>query len=321
MDNTSNTSRREFLAKTSMLAAGLSLGTTSVPGFSGEKLASIRKIHAFSKAMHWMNYVDMSALLAEAGFEGIDLTVRPAGHVLPENVETDLPKAVEAARKKGLAIDMIVTAINNADDPLTERILKTASSLGVKYYRMGYLDYNEKDGIWNSLQNMKPGLKKLEALNRKYKIHGAYQNHYGRRVGGPSWDLYELLKDFDPTYIGCQYDVRHAVAEGGSTWILGLKLLAPWIKCTVLKDFHWMKVNEKWNPVTVAIGEGMVNFDEYFSVVKQHNIAGPVSVHLEYPPFEKDPKEYPADEKRKLFLEGMQKDLKFIRNSFTKYSL
>jgi sugar phosphate isomerase/epimerase len=168
---------------------------------------------------------------------------------------------------------------------------------------------------------MKPGMKKLEALNRKYKIHGAYQNHYGRRVGGPSWDLYELLKDLDPAYIGCQYDVRHAVAEGGSTWILGMKLLAPWIKCIILKDFQWTKVKEKWNPVTVAMGQGMVNFDEYFSVVKQYNITGPVSVHLEYPPFEKDPKDYPVEEKKKLFLTGMKKDLEFINNHFKKHNL
>jgi sugar phosphate isomerase/epimerase len=321
MDYSGKPNRRDFIARTSILAAGMSIGATSLHGFSNTNLSGNRKIHAFSKAMHWLNYNDMAALLAEAGFEGIDLTVRPGGHVLPENVEADLPKAVEAARKKGLAIDMIVTAIVDANDPLTERILKTASSVGVKYYRMGYLSYNDQDGIWNSLQKMKPGLKKLEALNRKYKIHGAYQNHYGRRVGGPSWDLYELLKDFDPAYIGCNYDVRHAVAEGGSTWILGLKLLAPWIKCTNLKDFHWMKTNDKWNPVTVAMGEGMVNFDEYFAVVKQFNIAGPISVHLEYPPFEKDPKQYPADEKRKLFLEAMRKDVDFVKSYLTKLGL
>ena len=29
-------------------------------------------------------------IAAELGFEGLDLTVRPKGHVLPENVEADL---------------------------------------------------------------------------------------------------------------------------------------------------------------------------------------------------------------------------------------
>jgi hypothetical protein len=83
----------------------------------------------------------------------------------------------------------------------------------------------------------------------KYNIHGAYQNHYGGPVGGAIWDLYELLRDFDPTYVGCQYDIRHAVAEGGYVWKVGLKLIAPWVKCTVLKDFHWVKNDTAWLPV------------------------------------------------------------------------
>ena len=82
---------------------------------------------------------------------------------------------------------------------------------------MGYCNYVESDGIWGSLQKLKPDFVKLADMNRKYKIHGAYQNHVGIRVGGPVWDLYELLRDLDPEFIGCQYDVRHGVAEGGSS--------------------------------------------------------------------------------------------------------
>ena len=44
------------------------------------------------------DYNEMSKVVAEMGFDGVDLTVRPQGHVLPERVEADLPKAVEAIR-------------------------------------------------------------------------------------------------------------------------------------------------------------------------------------------------------------------------------
>ena len=33
----------------------------------------------------------MAEVVAENGFDGADLTVRPGGQVLPENVEKDLP--------------------------------------------------------------------------------------------------------------------------------------------------------------------------------------------------------------------------------------
>ena len=62
------------------------------------------KIHIFSKHLQFLNYQDLAEAAAEMGFDGIDLTVRPKGHVLPERVESDMPKAVEAMRKVGLIL-------------------------------------------------------------------------------------------------------------------------------------------------------------------------------------------------------------------------
>jgi L-ribulose-5-phosphate 3-epimerase len=280
-----------------------------------------RNIHIFTKPLTWMSYDEMAALVAEAGAEGIDLPVRPGGHVLPENVETDLPKAFEAARKHGLKMDMIVTGITAADEKYTESILKTASSLGIKYYRMGWMPYDEALGIKGTLDKYKPGFKKLEEMNRKYKIHGAYQNHSGVRIGGPVWDLYELLKDIDPEYLGCQYDVRHAVVEGGASWVTGLKLIMPWIKCTDIKDHVWTKSNGKWNPESVPLGEGMVNFDEYFKIIQKNNVPGPMSLHLEYPPFERYTVQITDAEKKKLFIAAMKKDVDKLKSFRAKYQL
>ncbi|MDA3867582.1 MAG: TIM barrel protein [Salinivirgaceae bacterium] len=282
---------------------------------------STRQLNVFSKPLVCFDYDELATILADAGADGIDLSVRAGGHVLPENVERDLPLAVEAAHKKGLTIEMIVTAINNADDPMTERILKTASSLGIKYYRMGYFGYNEKLGVMENLQKIKPKLKKLEALNRKYNIHGAYQNHYGGPVGGAVWDLYELLHDLDPQYIGCQYDIRHAVAEGGNAWKIGLKLIAPWVKCTVLKDFLWEKTELGWKPVSVPMGEGMVNFDDYFKLIKEYGISGPISIHLEYPPFERQERALSTQEKKTKFTEAIKKDIQFSKKELLDHAL
>lgn len=314
--------RRSFITATAMAGSG-----TVLSGFSGLSLpetpaSSDRYIHVFSKPLQWLSYEALAKLLAEAGAEGIDLTVRPGGHVLPENVKSELPKAVEAARKKGLRIDMIVTAISRADDRYTEDILCTAAGLGIKYYRLGYLNYDDTSGIWGTLQKYKPEFKKLEALNRKYNIHGAYQNHYGTRIGGPVWDLYELLKDCDPRYLGCQYDVRHAMAEGGSSWVNGLKLIAPWVKCTDIKDFIWSQdARGRWNPESVPIGSGMVDFDEYFRIVKTFSIGGPVSIHLEYPPFERYNVQMTEAEKRKLFVAEMKKDIDKVKEYLARHHL
>jgi len=279
-------------------------------------------IHALSKPLQWLSYAALAELMAETGYGGIDYTVRPGGHVVPERVADDLPRAVELARKAGLKVEMITTAIVDPADPNTETILKTAASAGVKYYRMGYLAYDGRLGIEASLQKHRAAMKGLAELNRTYTIHGAYQNHAGGRVGGPVWDVYELLRDLDPRWIGCQYDVRHAVIEGFNSWPVGFRLLHPWIKCTDFKDFTWVQsAGGKWSAESVPAGEGAVDFDTYFKLVSELRVAGPISVHFEYPPFERATQALSDAENRRVCAAAMRKDLAVLKGYLAKYQI
>jgi L-ribulose-5-phosphate 3-epimerase len=314
-------SRRKFVSSIAAAGATLSLGALAGTDSMLYGTESTRKIHVFSKPLTWMGYEDMAKLLSDSGAEGIDLTVRPGGNVLPENVESDLPRAVEAARHKGLSVEMIVTGIVRADQQYAESMIRTASSLGIKFYRLGWVSYDDTLGISGSIQKFRTDMKRLEEINRKYGIHGAYQNHAGTMVGGAVWDIYEMLEGLDSRFIGCQYDVRHAVVEGSSSWPNGLKLIAPWVKCTDIKDFIWVESDGKWNALSVPMGEGIVNFDEYFSLVKKLNISGPMSVHFEYPPFENDKTALSDIEKKKLFVKEMSRDIERVKSFRTKFLL
>ncbi|MGD0582754.1 MAG: sugar phosphate isomerase/epimerase family protein [Bacteroidales bacterium] len=313
--------RRSFIS--TIAAAGASLTLNGLQGI-GSMIGSTeskRKIHVFSKPLVWLGYEDLAALLYEAGAEGIDLTVRPGGNILPENVESDLPRAVEAARKKGLTVEMIVTGIVSADEKYAESIIRTASSLGVKFYRLGWINYDDNLGIAGTIRKFRSDLKKLEVLNRKYGIHGAYQNHSGTMVGAAVWDIYEAIEDLDPRFIGCQYDVRHAVVEGADSWPNGLKLIAQWIKCTDIKDFKWIETDRKWNPVSVPLGDGIVNFDEYFTLIKTLNISGPMSLHFEYPPFENEKETGAEADKKEIFIREIRRDIDRLKALRSKYLL
>lgn len=283
--------------------------------------ASPATMHVFAKPLQWLDYAGTAALVAEAGFGGIDYAVRPGGHVVPEKVQDDLPRAVEAARKAGLKVEMITTAINDPRDKHTEPLLRTAAKLGVKFYRLGNFGYDQKVGVWESLQKLKPLMKDLAALNQSLGLHGCIQNHAGVRVGGPVWDLHELVREHDPRWLGVQYDIRHATAEGGLSWPLALKLVAPWVKCTDLKDFKWQQSPGKGVVENVPIGEGIVNFDAYFKLVRELNLSGPRSVHFEYPPFERAPKPLSDAEKRPVLLAAMKKDLAALKRFMAKHQL
>ncbi|MBC7922878.1 MAG: sugar phosphate isomerase/epimerase [Ferruginibacter sp.] len=294
------TTRRDFLATSVLAAGGLSAGWNAfglhsvrepVPGAGPEKrVATSRagdgaagRVCVFSKHLHWLDYPGLAAAAAEVGFDGIDLTVRPGGHVLPERVATDLPKAVAAVRKAGLQVYMLTTAITDADQPHTEAILKTAGGLGIGYYRTGWLSYQADQSIPQNLETFRVRLGKLAELNQRHAIHGAYQNHAGTGMGAALWDLWTVLKDLDPRWMGCQYDARHATVEGGNSWPLGLNLLQSHIRTTDIKDFVWAKKDGKWQEEDVPLGTGMVDFRKYFGLIKQYGIQGPVSLHYEYP--------------------------------------
>jgi len=321
MDSVST--RRAFLRRAGSGAAGLALSGSAAAAFGPlagdynvkEELEKDHycPVHVFSKHLQFLDYNEMAALCAEAGLDGADLTVRPGGHVLPEHVEKDLPRAERAIRSAGLRLTMMTTRITDPGDPLTEKILDTAAGLGIRYYRLGYYKYEADRSTSENLDNFRRKMEGLARLNEKYGIHGAYQNHAGGNFGAPVWDLWELLKDLDPEWMGCQYDIRHAVVEGAQTWSRPLELLKDHIRCMVIKDFRWEAANGQAELVNVPLGEGIIDFDTYFGYLRKFEIKGPVSLHMEYPLFP-DQENMPVKEKKKKrALNAIKRDLAVLK--------
>jgi sugar phosphate isomerase/epimerase len=312
--------RRQFIS--SVAAAGAAIpfvsGLDSILPAAAESKYPVR---LFSKPLDTYDFGFMCECIVKSGIAGIDLVVRPGGRVEPAVVEKELPERIAEAKKYNLVTDMMVSAIVNATDPFTERVVKAASASGIKYYRLGWFDYDQKANIWDSLQKSRIVIKEIAELNKKYKIHGGYQNHAGPRVGGPVWDLHELLKDIPADYLGSQYDVRHAMVEGANTWILGMKLIAPHIRSLAIKDFTWRTVNGKVQAVTVPMGEGMVNWDTFFKTVKELNITGPLTLHIEYPLLEKGEEKLTLIQQQEIIVSKMKKDMTFLNTYLDKYQL
>ncbi|NSW93432.1 MAG: sugar phosphate isomerase/epimerase [Bacteroidales bacterium] len=301
------------------------VATQFKPGFHEAKLTAVPSdsypIRFFSKPLDSYDFDFMCEILAECGIGGLDLTVRPGGKIEPEKADTVLPALSDKARKYGLSFDMMVTGFLTPQDPFIQNVLKTASSAGVKSYRLGWFDYDTSAGIKDTIKKYRQALIGIAELNRKFNIRADYQNHIGLRVGGPVWDLYDLLADLPSEYIGIQYDVRHAMVEGASTWPLGLRLNAGRVRSLAIKDFIWQAVDGKPQAVTVPLGEVMVNWDLYFRTVKELNIKGPVTLHIEYPLLDKEQEKLPLLRKKEIIAEKIRKDVVFLKNYLNKYQL
>ena len=310
-------SRRNF---TKLSAAAV--GSIPLMSFNSTLLAPIPKpkedleISLFSKHLQFLDYNEMAAATAEMGFKGLDLTVRPKGHVIPEMVATDLPKAITAMKKYGINPKIMTTNVWDATQQEQKAVLETASSLGVTHYRTGWLKYPEDKTITESQITFGQQAAALELVNKSLGLIGCYQNHAGKHVGAPIWDLPAILSATNNENMGCQYDIRHAVVEGGNSWELGLRQIKPYIKSIVIKDFKWGQVDGKWKPINTPLGEGMVDFNRYFSLLKKYGINVPISLHLEY---DLGGAEHGATkltiDKKEVFSK-MKKDLNFLKGTW-----
>ena len=63
--------------------------------------------------------------------------------------------------------------------------------------------------------------------------------------------------------------------------------------------------------LAMPLDEGIVPYDAYFKLVRELQLAGPMSLHLEYPPFERAP--LSEAEKRAQFPAAMKKDVDALK--------
>jgi sugar phosphate isomerase/epimerase len=220
------------------------------------------------------------------GFDAIDLTVRKGGHVEPANVARDLPPLLDVIRKNGLEVSMVTTDVIDADTPYTEDVLKAASALGIRHYRVGGFKWAPNQSLDAQIEGFKPRLEKLAALNKRYGMCAMYHTHSGvGLVGASIWDLRIIMHGMDPKLMGVNYDVGHATIEGGTGgWIASFRVCGSLVRGIAVKDFVWAKdAKGEWKSEWKPIGEGMVKFGQFFGMVAATDFDGPLQIHYEYP--------------------------------------
>jgi sugar phosphate isomerase/epimerase len=276
--------RRAFIKKSGVVAAGASLFPLPQIKLGDELPASHDlEIHIFSKHLQFLDCSAAAEVAANLGFAGLDLTVRPGGHVAPELAEAQLPAAIEAIRRSGSHCRLITTAVDDASDPADLTLLQTAAKSGVTHYRMNWYRYPDNEPMKSALVRLGRKIASLAETNQQLGLVGCYQNHAGNIIGSSMWELEALLQDSDPDAMGIQYDIRHASVEAGLSWENGLRLVHNQIKTLALKDFKWQYSQGRWQVINTPIGEGMVDFTRFFKLLKQYGVSVPASLHLEYP--------------------------------------
>jgi L-ribulose-5-phosphate 3-epimerase len=231
------------------------------------------------------------AAARDAGFDGLDLTLRPGGHVRPESAEVGLAEAKKAADAVGVSIPMVSTAITDVDSPHAEAIFAAAAHYGARLLKLGYWQYTPFGTLAAQIDRARDRLRRLVELGRKYHVLPCVHCHSGRFVasGGPL--LYLVLKGFEPGEVGAYVDPMHMTIEGGlSGWELGLDLVAPWVALVGIKNFRWLPVagerdrhgQQRWRWEYCPLADGQAPLPEFMSYLRRLKYDGVVSLHSEY---------------------------------------
>jgi sugar phosphate isomerase/epimerase len=279
---TESLSRREFVRVSSAAAwaGAVSRATASqAPSSVAGKYRGV--LCFFSKPVPQLNWHALAQSANGAGFGGIDLTVRRGGHVLPDRVREDLPKAVAAVRDGGLEVPMITTELISADDPTAEPVLSTAGKLSIPFVKPGYYRYKFVD-VRKELEEAGEKFRLLAALAQKHGVQLGYHNHSGY-VGAPVWDMARIMDTLDPKCAGYYFDLQHATSEGGvAGWRIAANLVMPRMKMVAVKDFYWQKEGTGWREKDCPLGQGMCRYKEFLKMAAHAGFHGPISLHLEF---------------------------------------
>ena len=266
--------RRDFAIQSAMATGALMLPSTLV----GQTNLPKHPVCAFVKFLQDMSFDELAQTINRLGFDGIEGTVRPGGHVPPNRVEEDLPKLMQALNKNKVEMTIMASGIHRADDAVSEKTLRLASKLGVKRYRMSYYQYDLKKPVIGQISNFKSMAKELAALNKELGLQAIYQNHAGDRyLGGTIWDLKELLQDIPKELMAVGFDIRHAKVEGGMSWPVYWNVIQPHVGAVYVKDFR----SEDGKLINVPLGEGWVD-NRFFTPERLSAFDGPISLHVEY---------------------------------------
>ena len=243
-----------------------------------------------SRHLQWTGWQEGIEVAIETGYPGIIWSVRGGAHVEPQNVARELPAIVSATREAGLAVPMIITRIGDAGEPHIEPMLETFASLGIGRYRAGTPRYDYSRSFADQFDEFRQNLDALQELNARYDVTACFHTHSSPgSLGGVGWDLWMLMRDCDPRYIGINFDIGHIMARTGVGWRDIARAAREYIQSLSLKDLVAWRRDESggrggwpWDRQFVPPGDGMVPFADVFDFFYDTNFTGPMEVYHEY---------------------------------------
>jgi sugar phosphate isomerase/epimerase len=254
----------------------------------------------YSQHLIKVEYEAVGMVLRDLGFDGCDFAVVPGSHIPPEKAGSDLMRGIEAISGVGLELPIISTSVISGSDPYGRQILGIAGFMGIGLFRPGYWKYGNAPDLEARLAEVQREVFGLASIARAYNVAMAVHNAAGDSVGAALWDMSGILRGIDPRWVGYDFDPGYATETAGVAGAgIATRLAMPKLKAVTVRDFTWNKDGGVWKASPCPLGEGMVDWRQFFAALARVRFVGPITIEVRY---------QPKDE-----LNAFRHDLEFVR--------
>lgn len=235
------------------------------------------KYSVFTKPWPTLALKDLAALVADLGFDGVELPVRPGFQVEPASVGIKLREAVATFADRGLRIFSVAA-------PLDEAVIHACGSCGIPLLRT--MAPIHRGAYRASEAKLLHDLSSAAAWAHDAGIAIGVQEHYGDQVSC-GVGLCRLLEQVGSTDVGAVWDAAHD-ALAGQEPESSLDLLWDRLLMVNLKNAFYYRTNgpeadeAAWGRYFTAGRHGLASWPRVINELQRRSFDGVLCLTAEY---------------------------------------
>ena len=268
----------------------------------------------FTKFMKGLSAGQIAEKAKSIGFDGLDLAIRKGQVVNPDNVTTELSKAMKVFAAHGLTVPLATLEGNavDPDKPEIEAIFAACGKAGIRLIKLGYWVWQQNEDYWARVEQIQSALAKFEQLGRKHNVCALVHTHCDEYYASNASGAMTLVRRFDPKYVGVYLDPAHLSVDG-ELLPMGISIVKSHLRMVAAKSARYVANGAeaggaKWKHDWCQLDEGLVHWPSALKLFKGINYAGPYSLHGEYSASEELNKVLPMVARDLAFFRGALKD-------------
>ncbi len=264
---------------------------------------------AYSGCFAKIPYSELPDIIRTMGYDGIDLTVMPGGHVDPSKYMVEMDRAFQTFQDAGIETPMVTTSFISPSEPYAYAIFYVSGELGARLIRLGAwppLPVAPGAGpaasqfVQMRAMMLRNDLTQFAATGQRCNITPMLANRAGSFPGRSIPEVEAMLASVPPKVFQYCFDPAQAVIEAKSAngWESALQTALPRLGAVAISDVGPDKDdNNAMKPC--PMGEGVIDWKKFFSILADARFHGPVSLHRDY--------------ETKSEVSALRKDLAFVR--------